>query len=261
MRADSLSASFAKCLDLRDKYLSLSNQRLGDNPRDHDGTFSGFSPRSMGDALGVRPEADPSNCEEPALIKEENTLPPWRIIPPPPPPHWHWRPSNQGEAPHLEHRDSGLPDTAPKQDTRSGSSGGDRGKPTGKSDMDVFDIKDFEIPGNDPRWTYQLNEEGVYEIISSSPYMPTSPAPAPTADARTPAAQSPGHASPMTRLARVPSLKEYFSDLDFLLNVCSDGPAKSFAFRRLKYLASKWSLYCLLNEYQELADMKAVPHR
>jgi AMP deaminase len=63
------------------------------------------------------------------------------------------------------------------------------------------------------------------------------------------------------KLARVPDLREYFSDLDFLLNVCSDGPAKSFAFRRLKYLASKWSLYCLLNEYQELADMKAVPHR
>jgi AMP deaminase len=56
-------------------------------------------------------------------------------------------------------------------------------------------------------------------------------------------------------------LKEYFSDLDYLLGVCSDGPAKSFAFRRLRYLASKWSLYCLLNEYQELADMKVGSDR
>ena len=44
--------------------------------------------------------------------------------------------------------------------------------------------------------------------------------------------------------------------LDKLLNVISDGPIKSFAFRRLKYLASKWSMYSLVNEYQEVADMK-----
>jgi AMP deaminase len=64
--------------------------------------------------------------------------------------------------------------------------------------------------------------------------------------------------SPLTTL---PSLREYFIDLEHVLGVCSDGPAKSFAFRRLKYLASKWNLYTLLNEYQELADMKRVPHR
>lgn len=41
----------------------------------------------------------------------------------------------------------------------------------------------------------------------------------------------------------------------------SDGPAKSFAFRRLRYLDSKWQMYILLNEFQELADSKRVPHR
>lgn len=56
-------------------------------------------------------------------------------------------------------------------------------------------------------------------------------------------------------------MREYFIDLEYVLGVCADGPAKSFAFRRLKYLASKWNLYTLLNEYQELADMKRVPHR
>lgn len=62
-------------------------------------------------------------------------------------------------------------------------------------------------------------------------------------------------------LVDLPTLREYFIDLEFVLGVCSDGPAKSFAFRRLKYLASKWNLYTLLNEYQELSDMKRVPHR
>lgn len=54
----------------------------------------------------------------------------------------------------------------------------------------------------------------------------------------------------------VPTIREYFVDLDYVLGVISDGPAKSFAFRRLKYLSSKFTMYSLLNEYQELADMK-----
>lgn len=57
-------------------------------------------------------------------------------------------------------------------------------------------------------------------------------------------------------LYEVPTLKEYFQDLDEILSVISDGPAKSFAWRRLRYLESKWNLYVLLNEYRELADMK-----
>lgn len=45
-------------------------------------------------------------------------------------------------------------------------------------------------------------------------------------------------------------------DLEYVLSVISDGPAKSFAYRRIQYLESRWNLYCLLNEYQELAEMK-----
>lgn len=54
----------------------------------------------------------------------------------------------------------------------------------------------------------------------------------------------------------IPTIREYFLDLEYILGVISDGPAKSFAFRRLKYLGSKFTLYSLLNEYQEMADMK-----
>jgi AMP deaminase len=54
----------------------------------------------------------------------------------------------------------------------------------------------------------------------------------------------------------VPNIREYFVDLDYILGVISDGPVKSFAFRRLKYLASKFTMYTLINEFQELADMK-----
>jgi AMP deaminase len=59
----------------------------------------------------------------------------------------------------------------------------------------------------------------------------------------------------------VPSCKDFYEDLDYILTSISDGPAKSFAFRRLRYLDSKWQMYILLNEFQELADSKRVPHR
>lgn len=54
----------------------------------------------------------------------------------------------------------------------------------------------------------------------------------------------------------IPSIREYFIDLDHVLGVISDGPAKSIAYRRLRYLASKFEMYSLLNESQELAAMK-----
>lgn len=37
--------------------------------------------------------------------------------------------------------------------------------------------------------------------------------------------------------------------------------SKSFCYRRLSYLSSKFQLHVLLNELRELASQKAVPHR
>jgi AMP deaminase len=45
-------------------------------------------------------------------------------------------------------------------------------------------------------------------------------------------------------------------DLDFVLGVISDGPTKSFAFRRLQYLRGKFTMYTLINEFQEMTEMK-----
>lgn len=62
-------------------------------------------------------------------------------------------------------------------------------------------------------------------------------------------------------IVNIPTIREFYMDLDQILNVSSDGPSKSFAFRRLQYLEGKFNLYVLLNEYQEMADSKRVPHR
>ena len=45
-------------------------------------------------------------------------------------------------------------------------------------------------------------------------------------------------------------------DLDFILDVISDGPAKSFAYRRLQILESKWNMHVLLHEFEEIAETK-----
>lgn len=57
-------------------------------------------------------------------------------------------------------------------------------------------------------------------------------------------------------IVAIPTLREYYIDLDKVLDISSDGPSKSFAFRRLQYLEGKWNLYILLNEHQEMADSK-----
>ncbi|XP_028163654.1 AMP deaminase 2 isoform X8 [Ostrinia furnacalis] len=65
--------------------------------------------------------------------------------------------------------------------------------------------------------------------------------------------------------SRVPyeyiTLQQYIQDKITMCNMISDGPLKSFCYRRLSYLSSKFQLHVLLNELRELASQKAVPHR
>jgi len=59
----------------------------------------------------------------------------------------------------------------------------------------------------------------------------------------------------------VPDLAEFVADMHHLCAMIADGPLKSFCYRRLSYLHSKYQLHVLLNELRELAGQKAVPHR
>jgi len=58
-----------------------------------------------------------------------------------------------------------------------------------------------------------------------------------------------------------PGLSEYIRDMKILCYMIADGPLKSFCFKRLSYLFSKYQLHSLLNEVQELSAQKDVPHR
>jgi len=103
-----------------------------------------------------------------------------------------------------------------------------------QSPVGEFNMEDCEIPGADP-WEFAIDDTGVYQVYEDST-----------------------REKPMFD---IPSVREYFKDLDYVLAVIADGPTKSFAYRRLRYLSSKFQMYSLMNELQEMADMKRVPHR
>ncbi|XP_032521497.2 AMP deaminase 2 isoform X2 [Danaus plexippus] len=56
-------------------------------------------------------------------------------------------------------------------------------------------------------------------------------------------------------------LPQFIQDKNTMCTMIADGPLKSFCYRRLSYLSSKFQLHVLLNELRELASQKAVPHR
>ncbi|CDK24620.1 unnamed protein product [Kuraishia capsulata CBS 1993] len=97
-----------------------------------------------------------------------------------------------------------------------------------------FDISECDIPGVDETVNFQLDSNDVYQIVDSE-----------TGD----------------NLVEIPTIRDYYIDLDRIVMMASDGPAKSFAFKRLEYLEARWNLYILLNEHEEISESKRNPHR
>lgn len=206
-----------KVLDLRHKYIRLSLQGDGDNPKD-----------------------DPN----------------WHIYPPPPEPAWHedgdrnpTGMSSQGNSlansAVLTHdrpqtRD-GKPSGSSASYTAQAPHGPKVARPKRKPGQDIgedFYMEDLlPVPAAE-ELTFRLDANGVYQVYENS--------------------KSEELDSPVIN---IPTIREFYMDLEAILNVSSDGPTKSFAFRRLQYLEGKFNLYVLLNEYQEMADSKRVPHR
>lgn len=203
-----------KILDIRHKYMRLSLQQDGDNPKD-----------------------DPN----------------WHIYPPPPEPAWYEekdrrngdslassmvlpeRPQTRGN----DHVRSSSSTTAlhTHQEPQAPKLPRKKRKP-GQDIGEDFDIEDVQpVPGSSDM-AFRLDGNSVYQVYENSE--------AEEVD---------------TPIINIPTIREFYMDLEAVLNVSSDGPSKSFAFRRLQYLEGKFNLYVLLNEYQEMADSKRVPHR
>ena len=206
-------------LDLRQKYLKVSLQCPGDNPKD-----------------------------------DEN----WEIYPPPPNPVWNEHKGREQPQDYIPPNSTSSSLYMADLRARNGSgvalnmlnsnasqAGSDRGVPqsptglkkTRKQGHDVgedFDLNECIIPGKQAKpYHYGMDAGSVYQVYGED-------------------------GKP---LGGVPTLRDYFMALDTILDIASDGPAKSFAYRRLQYLEGRYSLYTLLNEYEEVADTKKVPHR
>ncbi|KYQ91657.1 AMP deaminase [Tieghemostelium lacteum] len=57
------------------------------------------------------------------------------------------------------------------------------------------------------------------------------------------------------------TLNSYYRELNNLMKLCSYGPAKTFCFKRLRLLESKFNMHILLNDSVELSHQKFAPHR
>lgn len=159
--------------------------------------------------------------------------PGWKIYPPHPEPVWH--PDYSRERANTTAQNS-MSNSATLDAADESTS-----KPPRKPGHDIgedFEIEDlFPLPGSS-EMSFKLDDSSVFQVYET----------AKSEELETP-------------IVNIPTIREYYMDLDTILNVSSDGPSKSFAFRRLQYLEGKFNLYYLINEYQETADSKKVPHR
>lgn len=131
-----LYSSFQRCIDLREKYMKLSRQRLEDNPANYDGLYSG-TPRSASNL--------PLPSDEEVPLTPSPQFKPWEIYPPPPSPHWKER------DPYSE-----STETTEEIEEREGK-------------RRAFSWEKVTIPGKEiigKRKKYEIDGNGVYQVFN-----------------------------------------------------------------------------------------------
>jgi AMP deaminase len=174
----------------------------------------------------------------------------WRIYPPPPQPVWddvHNRPNNLN---------SGTNSLANSKVLELGTSTACTGFNDGSSVPEVpySPVKQPRKPGLHIGEDFEFSEllplpeeaESIFRLDSNSVYQVY----------ETPKSMELG-----IPMVKVPTLRDFYRDLEYVKDVSSDGPSKSFAYRELDILEGKFNLYFLVNEYEETANCKRVPHR
>ena len=140
------------CIELRDKYIRLSCQRLEDNPINYDGDFAPPKDSTSTSASHPNFREEVSSATTDPLLQEPRkgnlpsnlhssrdgdsllNLPRWHIYPKPPKPHWESR------------------DPFAVQITSESS-----------PEQQEFNFSDCEIPGEHP-FVYEMDKQGVYQI-------------------------------------------------------------------------------------------------
>ncbi|SAM83644.1 probable AMD1-AMP deaminase [Ustilago bromivora] len=262
-----LYTSLQTCLQLRDKYMGAALQAsMEDNPKNWDAEYCARYAAASGDKTpqatsGPVPEGT-IKIDGSSVHLNTDTPKPWRIYPAPPRPHWElFNPPPESSFVVRPTSVNPLPPPIPPASPANAQAAQALLESTGGK-PGLYREQDVVIPDQHVRdgsqLTWDMDETGVIQVYQGEAPVALS-TPTQSVDEPAPATTPTGHRK--QPLFNVPTIREYFRDLDYLLSVISDGPVKSYAWRRLKYLESKWNLYFLLNEYRELADMKRVPHR
>nr|XP_046221411.1 AMP deaminase 1-like isoform X1 [Oncorhynchus gorbuscha] len=58
-----------------------------------------------------------------------------------------------------------------------------------------------------------------------------------------------------------PHYETFIDDMNFLIALIAQGPTKTYSHRRLKFLMSKFNVHEMLNEMEEMKELKLNPHR
>lgn len=164
--------------------------------------------------------------------------PGWRIYPPPPEPAWIDDKERIDGGPHLPALENGSSFVPTINRAEDHAIRPQMKRKMGQDIGEDFDMVDLLPLPKASRLDFRLDESSVYQVHE---------------------VDSDGRPGPP--IVKIPSLRDFYMDLDTVTEVSTDGPIKSFAFKRLSYLEGKFQLHALLNEYQEVADSKKVPHR
>ena len=152
----------------------------------------------------------------------------WTIYPPPPNPTW----DEQNKNKPISQSGATEPEQIPKSPTV-------KQRKQGQNIGEDFNMIDLEpLPAEDSEVHFSLDSSSIYQI-----------------------SRGPLPVEIHQCIVKVPTLNEFYKDMNQVQNVSSDGPTKSFAYRQLDILEGKFHLYNLVNAYQEMADCKKVPHR
>jgi AMP deaminase len=173
----------------------------------------------------------------------------WRIYPPAPQPVWDDvknRPSslNSGANSLANSKVLGIDHHTACNGSFGGSSGQNifsSAKKPRKAGQDIgedFDLSELLPLPEEAEAVFKLDNTSVYQVY-----------------------ETPNSIEISLPMVKVPTLRDFYSDLEYVKDVSSDGPSKSFAYRELDILEGKYNLYFLVNEYQETAMCKRVPHR
>lgn len=109
---------------------------------------------------------------------------------------------------------------------------------------DAWSVAEIDATGQplDPKTVPTLNKGYTYSATPDGLYTWSGP-------------QKQDHADP------IPTVQQYYEDFEAICQLCSDGPTKTWAFRRLRLLSAHFQMHILQNEQAERQEQRKAPHR